>query len=234
MRLAVFSDVHGNWWALEAVLQALEGQVDVAVCAGDLLWGGPCPERVIERLQAAGLPCVVGNTDLMLVREDDESRHPWARWARARLDEHHLAFLRALPLQHRVETPAGTVLVVHSTPEDPARHLPHWSEEAALERLYGAADAALVVHGHDHWPSVVPLRRLTVVGTGAVGLPYDGDPRACFVLITVRDGELKVEHRRVAYDVGAAAEEARQLGMPGAARWGAAIRQGLPPDRVIL
>ena len=234
MRLAIFSDVHGNWRALEAVLAEVWRQADAVVCAGDLAWGGPFPERVIERLEESGLPCVVGNTDLTAARDDEGAHHPWARWARARLGERHRAFLARLPLQHRVDTPAGPVLVVHSTPDDPARPLPHWTEEAALERLFGSADAAVVVHGHDHWPSVVPLGRLTVVGTGAVGLPFDGDPRACFALVTAQEGGFKIEHRRVAYDVEAAAAEAQQVGMPGAARWGAAIRRGLPPDRVIV
>ncbi|HEY8497629.1 MAG TPA: metallophosphoesterase family protein [Limnochordales bacterium] len=232
MRLAVFSDVHGNWHALQAVLQDLRGRADVAVCAGDLAWGGPFPERTVEQVQAGGFPCVLGNTDVTAADEAAAAHHPWARWARARLEPRHLAFLQGLPREHRIETPAGTVLVVHSTPSDPAAPLPKPSEPEAVVRLFRGAGAALVVHGHDHLPSVTRAPEVWVVGTGSVGLPFDGDPRACYVLVTATPDGFAVEHRRVAYDVEAAAREALQGAMPGAARWAAAVRQGLSPDRV--
>lgn len=232
MRVAVFSDVHGNWRALQAVLADVRGRADVVVCAGDVAWGGPFPELVVDHLRESALPCVVGNTDLTAAG-DEGAHHPWARWARERLREHHRAFLAGLPPEHRIETPSGRLLVVHSAPGDPARPLPDPSQEGELERLFGDAGAAVVVHGHDHRPSVAGLRRVSVVGTGAVGLPFDGDPRACYVIVTAEGRGFSFEHRRVAYDVEAAAAEAEKAGMPGAARWGAAIRRGLPPDQVV-
>ncbi|MEW6046151.1 MAG: metallophosphoesterase family protein [Bacillota bacterium] len=236
MRVAIFSDVHGNVRALEAVLADMAGRADVAVCAGDVAWGGPFPERVIARLRQVGFACVVGNTDLTVV-QDPAPDLPWIRWARSRLSDGDLAFLEHLPLQYRIEPPGSkdALLVVHSTPDDPARALPHYTQEEGLERLFGSAGAAVVVHGHDHWPSVAALHRVTVVGAGAVGLPFDGDPRACYAVMTYDPPTgWHAEHRRVAYDVEAAAAEAEQAGMPGAQRWGVAIRRGLPPDRVTL
>ncbi len=232
MRIAVFSDIHGNWRALEAVLADLDGRADVVVCGGDVAWGGPRPERVVDALLASGLPVVLGNTDVMAADEALAQEQPWARWAHARLEPRHRDFLRSLPLQRSIETPAGPLLIVHSTPDDPARRLPAPSEEQALQRLFGAAGAPLVVHGHDHLPSVAHLSGVVVVGAGAVGLPFDGDPRACYVVVTAEEGGFSVEHRRVAYDVEAAAAEAQELGMPGAALWGQVVRRGLPPDRV--
>ncbi|WP_324717055.1 metallophosphoesterase family protein [Carboxydochorda subterranea] len=242
MRVAVFSDVHGNRHALEAVLQDAAGHADLLVCAGDLAWGGPFPEAVIRTLRDFRIPCVVGNTDLALLQESGAS-HPWGRWALGRLSPEDLEFVRGLPLQHRIAPPGGAapdkspqeVLVVHSSLDDPARPLPHRTQEEGLEKLFGQAPARVVVHGHDHQAYRVDLRRVTVVGTGSVGLPLDGDPRASYVLLTwAGDGTWQVEHRRIVYDVDGAAQEAQRTGMPGVQRWAVAIRRGLPPDRVSL
>lgn len=243
LRLAVFSDIHGNLHALEAVLADAQGRADGWVVAGDLAWGGPFPVEVIDRVRSLGCPGVIGNTDLSLL---EESAHPYARWASARLSDQHRDYLRSLPLQHWVEPPAGPeggrpgagagrLLIVHSTPDDPARALPDPSQEEGLERLFGHLPADVVVHGHDHRVSRVRLARTTVVGLGSVGLPLDQDPRAAYALFTWVPGlGWQVEHRRVAYDVDRAAEAGRLRGVPGGERWAEAIRRGVSPERVTL
>ncbi len=243
LRLAIFSDVHGNLHALEAVLADARERADGWVVAGDLAWGGPFPAEVIDRVRSLGCPVVLGNTDQTLL---EEPAHPYARWARARLEDGHLDYLRGLPLVHWVDPPtpapggaagtgSGRLLVVHSTPDDPARALPDPSQEEGLERLFGQLPAEMVVHGHDHRVSRVRLARTTVVGLGSVGLPLDGDPRAAYALFSWVPGlGWQVEQRRVAYDVEAAGEAARLRGCPGGQRWAEAIRRGISPDRITL
>lgn len=54
MRLAVFSDIHGNLLALEAVLADLEasGGADLTWCLGDLAAMGPRPAECVRRIRA--------------------------------------------------------------------------------------------------------------------------------------------------------------------------------------
>ena len=71
-----------------------------------------------------------------------------------------------------------------------------------------------LVFGHTH----LPFRRVSAFGgtelvnPGSVGLPFDGDPRAAYALVAA---DAQVEHRRVAYDNGAAAARMRER-WPGA------------------
>jgi predicted phosphodiesterase len=70
--------------------------------------------------------------------------------------------------------------------------------DGELRSTYGQLGARLVVYGHIHRPFVRRAGEdLTVANSGSVGLPFDGDPRASYLLI--QDGEPEVV--RVEYDV---------------------------------
>jgi predicted phosphodiesterase len=64
MRIAVFSDVHGNLTALEAVLADIDRQaVDATVFAGDLCLVGPRPAECLRLAREQGITSIYGNTD---------------------------------------------------------------------------------------------------------------------------------------------------------------------------
>lgn len=62
MRVAIFSDIHSNLAALEAVLDDIQRQhVDATYCLGDLVGYAPFPNEVTDRIRRAGIPTVMGN-----------------------------------------------------------------------------------------------------------------------------------------------------------------------------
>src|SRR5262245_15772728 len=68
MRIAVFSDMHGNDVAFEAVEADIQKQnIDQLVCLGDAIQGGPQPAEVVQRLRRLGCPVVMGNADAWML-----------------------------------------------------------------------------------------------------------------------------------------------------------------------
>ena len=64
MHIAIFSDVHANLPALEAVLADIDAaEVDARYALGDLVGYAPWPNEVLERLATERLPIVMGNYD---------------------------------------------------------------------------------------------------------------------------------------------------------------------------
>ena len=64
MKIAVISDIHGNWAALESVLNDLQSEhIDHIACLGDVVTDGPRPREVITRLRSLNCSVVMGNMD---------------------------------------------------------------------------------------------------------------------------------------------------------------------------
>lgn len=240
MRIAILSDIHGNLRALEAVIRDIDRQSpDLVLQGGDLAVYGPRPAEVIDRIRELGWPGVVGNTDELLwnanARAVQEARAPKLhKWLSVLFDHagpatkemigpDRLAWLQTLPLEQRIDD----LLLIHASPGDLWRAPMPDADDANLKDVFGGNGAAMVIHGHIHRPYVRLIGRLTVVNSGSVGWPWDGDWRAAYVLI--EDGKAAV--RRVEYDLEGEISDLTSSGYPFA-DWVAAMqREGnpLPP-----
>ena len=228
MRIAVVADIHGNLTALEAVIADLRVTVpDVVLHAGDLADGGSSPVEVVDRIRALGWTGVMGNTDEMLVRAEAlegfaaQSKARAAMWnaireiaaaTRAVLGEERLEWMCGLPLS--VVRPELELAVLHARPGDCWRAPAADASDAELEAIYAPLGEPTVAYGHTHVPSIHRLsgRLRALINTGSVGLPYDGDPRASYLLL--EDGEPEI--RRVEYDVEKELRLLATSGLPGA------------------
>ncbi len=223
MKVAIFSDVHGNAVALQAVLQDIEAQrPDRVICAGDLAFGGPEPEAAVARIKTLGIPCVRGNTDEWLTPESSTQGERIIAWIHRALSTESRQYLAGLPFEYRLDH----LLVVHATPWSVSDLIPKDADQTTLRRVLSEARAAAVVYGHIHlgWIGQVPGVGL-VVNTGSVGFPFDGDPRSSYALLERRASGWTAELRRVTYDIERSAA-AFPPDHPDPAGWAARMRAG--------
>ncbi len=221
MRVAILSDIHGNLVGLDACLADLEAQggADAIVAAGDLCLDGPKPKKVLQRLQELGALCVRGNTDRYLADAGEETfashEDQIMAWTRKELGEQQLDWLRDLPFAVRIGEDDNQLLVVHANPLTDDEHLWPDADESVLERMIGNERATAIAFGHLHLPYVRMWRGKLLVNVASAGLPKDGDPRACYAIVTERSGGWQVKHRRVAFDVKKVATQLATCGIPG-------------------
>ena len=235
MRLAVVSDVHGNLTALDAVAADVERQgVDAVVQGGDLALMGPRPAEVVDRIRELGWEGIAGNTDELLWRPEERERQEriapklrpvlellfeeYAPFTRELLGDERIDWLRRLPLQLERDG----LVVVHASPGDLWRAPMPDADDERLHATYGALGAAVVAYGHIHRPFVRTVGELTVANSGSVGMPWDGDPRASYLLVD-DDG---VRVMRVEYDVEAEVGLLRRSRHPDVERLVAMRRTG--------
>lgn len=233
MRIAVVSDIHGNLTAFEAVLKHLRNSApDLVLHGGDLAEGGARPVEVIDLIRSLGWQGVVGNTDEVLWAperlEEISTRSPKLRPLMACIGEivattcewlgtDRIAWLQTLPqTRHN-----GPLALAHAAPNDLWRAPLATASDAELESVYGGLNAPTAVYGHIHTPFVRHCGGITVANSGSVGLPYDGDTRASYLLV---EGE-SVSIQRVEYDIDAECSFLLQSGLPHAT-WVAELLRG--------
>jgi predicted phosphodiesterase len=224
MRIAIVSDIHGNRTAFQAVLADLrQTSPDLILHGGDLADSGSSPLEIVDQIRDLGWQGVVGNTDEMLF--NPSSLQEFARQSpklqpmfaaigemaaatREALGEERLAWLSGLPRLHI----SGPMTLVHATPESCWRAPAPEATDAELESVYSPFGQPIAVYAHIHRAFVRKLSGLTVANTGSVGLSYDGDPRAAYLLLDESEPAI----RRVEYDVDKELKALSGCGLPHA------------------
>jgi len=237
MKIAVFGDVHGNRFALEAVVADIERHSpDTWVNLGDQVFGGADPVgawKLQRQLKARyGVVEVRGNTDERLGETLSETTEKRAilEWLHQTLPEGVGAYVAGLPGNATLAN--GTVLAAHGTPDSAWTYLlldgKTWaSDTLVMERLGDIGDVRVVVVGHSHQEHLRQIGSLTVVNVGAVSRQKDGSPLARWVLLEGGGDVWDVSFRRVAYDVEAAACWAEEYAHHGN-KEAAQLRTGTP------
>ena len=233
MRIALFSDVHGNLTALEAVLDRIDGQeFDLLVFAGDLCFYGPRPSECIRLLRERRIVGVYGNTDEWILGQGtapDRFRELIA-WTADRLTDADKLWLGNLPFSLTVNPtaePFSGVHVVHANPRDvnqvmflsEADHLSRYGEvhqtDGDLANLLEGLAAGVLAYGHLHIPSTRQWHDRLLVNVSSVSLPGDDDPQAKYAILTWNDDQWTAEHVRVPYDPAPEITAFKQLMPPG-------------------
>lgn len=241
MRLAAISDMHGNAVAFEAVIADLHRQrPDVIVCLGDVVMRGPQPKECVEMLRALNpLVTVRGNFDDRMRRGFDPNWRPTTykealaladyEYTCAQLPEADRAWLGNLPVAYSGTLEGVGFELYHAGPGSLNRYTWPWAPDEELAQLRADQANQLVLFGHMHHPFVRSLPGCTVVNTGSVGLSFDGDNRAAYVVIDLEGPDLAVQVRRVTYDIEATIAVAHTLGMPNPEVFEHAIRHAAYP-----
>ena len=231
MRVALFSDVHGNAVAFDAFLADLDEQrVDLVVCLGDHAQGGQQPAECLERLRDLECLAVMGNSDDFLLTLDPgdepvtEAQLETARWSQAQLTDEQLDFHRSFQPTIELDLGGGnSLLAFHGTHRSSDEVVGPWMEEDAFREPFAAVDATVLAGGHTHQQWARRLGERYYVNPGSVGFAYDhhqpeesfrADACAEYAVLTVDGRGVGVEFRRVPFDAGAVIGAIEASGMP--------------------
>src|SRR5450830_1385579 len=227
MRYLLFSDVHSNRPALDAVLRdaKTKGELTGIYHLGDLVGYAPWPNEVVSMLQSAGIPGVAGNYDSTVATaykhcgcrsenaQQEALSHQSFSWTLTHTSESSKRYLRSLPFRIDIRPFGGhqagpAIRLVHGNHVLNTVYVTEDRSDDFLTRMaegMGAKAGDAIAFGHTHKPWHRVVHDVHFVNTGSVGRPKDGDPRAGYVLLDVTESGVEVEFVRVQYDVEEAA-----------------------------
>lgn len=212
--VAVLADIHGNLPAFEAVVRDIADLgPDRVVVNGDMVNRGPEGVAVMERLDGLGWTMTLGNHDhLMRLWTDQDPSLPegWYEapiwrgtgWCAASLERAGwLSRLDDLPMTVRIEPAGGQrMLISHGSPRHYREGYGEHLSDADISEITQMHPAEVLVGSHTHRPLERRWGRHLVLNTGSVGSPFNGDPRAQYLILRSLDGRWVPEFRRVEFD----------------------------------
>ena len=229
MRFAIFSDIHANLEALEAVLaDAHKRKCTHFVCLGDVVGYNANPHECVDRIRKLDCPIVKGNHDEQASLPESSSdfnelAERAIEWTRDNLTEEDKQWLRELPLQRQVRD----FTIVHATLDTPAQWGYVFSNlDAAASLTY--QHTTVCFFGHTHVPMVfirddgvrreriehirIELTKKYFINMGSVGQPRDGNWRAAYCTYDIENN--LVEQLRVKYDLAIAQKKILKARLP--------------------
>jgi predicted phosphodiesterase len=236
MKYALISDVHSNLPALEALLRDIDSKegVDAIYHLGDLVGYAPWPNEVVALIRERGIQGIAGNYDSTTATDyphcgckadsprGEELSHLSYEWTRARVTPETKRFLGALPFRMDLRPRGGhksrpTLTLVHGSP---TLNTLYWTEDrpdsfaSKMVKAAGAKEGDLIAFGHTHKPWHRIVEGVSLLNTGSVGKPKDGDWRACYVLVEADEEIGPPEFVRVQYDLDRAVEGIHRSELP--------------------
>lgn len=237
MKIAVFSDVHGNKHALDAVLADLKKrQPDLVVCLGDLVGYGAYPDAVVQTIQETGILTIMGNYDDAIVNrrmvcgcdyKDEKEMEAGVisiSWTVENTSESNKKFMKSLPDRIIKEIDGKKILFVHGSPRQLNEYLYEDVPAEHILSMMQEAGADVLVCGHTHLPYHRLVEGRHIINAGSAGKPKHGDPQAIYALIKIEEG-IHVDFIKVPYDYESAARAVEEAGLP--AEFAAILRTGI-------
>ena len=198
MKIAAFSDIHGNLKALQAVLEQIKAQnVDLTVFLGDIFQRGNEEVECLELLKASGIVCLKGNCELYMehgvdIDPDVEYLRSYYDETRKKLNGEQMQFIRQMPLVYEQEHCGHRIRFSHFLFSDAEAAYPFHQLSSLKNGVFdqtcesgSVTQYDLVAIGHSHQN----FGKGNVVSVSASGL--EG---ACWLLIDVDEGGVAFEH----------------------------------------
>ncbi len=234
MRIAIISDIHGNYEALTTVLNDIyDKKVEKIICLGDIVGYGPNPNECVQLVKEHCHLTVMGNHDAaafnpLMARDFNKNARFAIEWTALQLSDDSKAFLSSLPMMETIES----ATFVHATPYDP--YLWYYISSVEDARFnFNFFHSQFCFIGHTHIPGLIMYNTVGnnisiykpgsfdysryhqnrfIINTGSVGQPRDRKTEASYAILDEEENTINFE--RVAYDIDSYQAKMKEIGMP--------------------
>lgn len=220
MKIAIISDIHGNYEALLSVHEDIQkSEVNKIICLGDFIGYGPQPEEVAQFLIENEIPCVLGNHENAIMNRDalinfTEDAMISIEITRNLISDKTWQYISNLPTNLIIDN----MLFVHGAPPDSVNTYFTGLGDEELKEIFVNLEQQVAFIGHTHDPlycyhdgNIFDFKMLypgtnqidstvkNIINVGSVGQPRDGNSDAKYIIFN--DADFTVDLRYVKYDI---------------------------------
>lgn len=207
MKIAIISDIHGNYEALKNVLGYIDNlQINEIFCLGDVVGYYSQVNECCDELRKRNVKCVMGNHDWYMISDSfcprSKSVNDCLKYQRKIITRENKEWIKSFPL---IRNEYG-LSMVHGSWNNPIDDYLQPTEEY-FKNLTGNYFAS----GHCHIQRLEKYTDEIYCNPGSVGQPRDNNNKAAFAIFNGKNFELQ----RVEYDIKKVGELMEKAGFNG-------------------
>jgi len=178
LKIAILSDIHGNIYALEAVLLQIEKEkIDTIWVLGDSIGYYYCAKEVLTKLKKFNLINLRGNHEDMLdgiinnTIDIETVRIKYGsgiQLAKDTLNSNEIKFLLESPKSHALTISNSRFLISHESPHKDYPYIYPDSNDEIFDEL-NHLEYDFLIFGHSHYQFIKTNKKNTIINPGSVG-----------------------------------------------------------------
>ena len=210
MKIAIFSDVHGNYQATKAILDDInKNNFDKVICLGDIIGIGPKPKETLELVLNSNIDIVLGNHDLYYIKgieidnkiteENEIKHHHWVHECIKDIPKEKLNF----PLSKRIDINGKKLLSQHYMLSKDISIDPYPFERISIKNMKEIEDYCKTMDcdymfiGHEHKTFEVHENNKHIICVGSSGCVKTNKT---FYTIVDIDDDIKITKKEIDFD----------------------------------
>lgn len=207
MKLAILADVHGNRFALEAVLNDIKKRnISTILVAGDLITDFLDNNQVMDELFTLTPYIIKGNREDYLLdwpHSQHEGLHQFSpvEWSYHDLLPHNMARLTTMTATMELALSGRQILMFHGSPVNISEILFPQKNRDRILTIMEQYPADILIGAHCHRPYVLRHHHQVMINPGSVGVSFNGQREAEYAIVELEN--LQVELLQVPYDFAA-------------------------------
>lgn len=183
-KIAIISDIHGNYEALKTVLNDIEKRnIKTIFCLGDIIAKGVHPSECLNLIREKCQVILRGNCDELLL--DNIENYTGIEkerriWNQSILTDEEKEFLLNLPYCYEFYMSGSLIRMFHSHPEEIYRMVSNIDNIEEKRTLFMPSIntisndiADIIIYGHLHTPYLDKIYNRTIINAGSVGNSID-------------------------------------------------------------
>ena len=207
MKIALISDIHGNYDALKEVFKEIDKlKIKEVYCLGDIVNYYYEPDKCINLLIKKKVKCIKGNHEKIFLKslKNKTLRNFFAsRYGNSihinheKIKKKHLNFIKSLPNRINVRIGNKKTIITHGAPWKIDFYF-YKNTQAKWIKKIKKYNKEIFILGHTHYPMSLKLdNKRKIINPGSIGQPRNKSKKACWAIIN--DQNMKVQFKETKY-----------------------------------
>lgn len=210
MKIAIFSDIHGNLQALETIIKDIKlSNIDEIISLGDTIGIGPNPRECIDLLIENNINMVQGNHEMYCTKDSYMNNKATTqksidhhKWMKEQIGNKEQKFIENCPISISKNIYGKKILFQHFLTKIEKADYPFFSLEILrdnkIEEIFNNLDTDYMFIGHEHIAFEIKTENKKLIDVGSSGCTKDN--KTFYTVLNIEENNVAINKKYMEYD----------------------------------